>query len=454
MDGYIRSMPEHEFVLWTITDVEDKRGKFVYDLPANVTAVHENCMDASFNLRIRKNPNLRFSDEEKVALANLIQCGSPDWEVILNNFYLQPLRSIEFLLSEEFLTLLKDYAQTEFPYAGFKDLFWTVRSMFLPLLYLIGQEMPQADVYHSPSTGYAGVLGALGSMKYNKPYVLTEHGIYTREREEEILRSDWALPYFKEFWVSMFSMFSRFAYQRAHCVTSLYQRASLIQQDLGCSPDKCLIIRNGLRFADFSKIPDKQKDGWIDIAAIVRFAPIKDIKTMIYTFFRLKQEVENVRLHILGGVDDDEYHQECLALIDYLRINDIVIPGAVNVRKYIEGIDFTLLTSISEGQPYAVLESLAARRPVIATDVGSCREIIEGEPGDDLGPAGICVPPMHQSRLLQALTELCQEESKRMEMAQSGQDRVRKYYDIERMIQSYHHAYEKAVAAWQASDSN
>jgi len=454
VDGFIRSMPDHEFVLWTIIDIEPKKGKFVYDLPENVVEVHENCLGTSFNLRVNKNQNIKFSQEEREALENLVRCSEPDWSVILQSFHLQDMKPVEFFLSEDFLEILKGYARDKFPFAGFKDLFWTARSMFLPLLYLIGQPIPEADLYHSPSTGYAGVLAALGSIKNNQPFVLTEHGIYTREREEEILRSDWVIPYFKEYWTSMFYMFSRFAYRQANRVTSLYHRASLIQQDLGCPPEKCDVVGNGLINNAFLSIPPKSPNDWVDIAAIVRFAPIKDLKTMIYTFSRLKQDYKNVRLHILGGIDDEEYYQECLDLIDHLNVEDIVIPGIVDTKTYLEKIDFTLLTSISEGQPFAVLEAMAAGRPVVSTDVGGCRELIEGDQGDVYGPAGICVSPMHQSELLLALVDLCNGDDMRKKMGEAGQRRVKQYYYMEKMIRSYRVVYEKAKIEWQASDLN
>lgn len=454
VDGYIRSLPEHEFILWTISDLESKRGQFAYKLPENVVEVDENFLGTSFNLRINKNPNLKFSVKEHRAISQLIRCADPDWSVILDLFHLHSSKPVEFFLSEEFLKTLKEFAQERFPFASFSDLFWTVRSMFLPMLFLIGQPMPEADLYHCPSTGYAGVLAALASKKYNKPFVLTEHGIYTREREEEILRSDWVIPHFKDYWISMFFMFAQLAYQQANRVTSLYHRASLIQQELGCPEEKCDVVRNGLDFDSYSAIPDKPKNDWIDIAAIVRFAPIKDIKTMIYSFSRLKQEFDKVRLHIVGGIDDEEYYQECLDLIKYLEIKDIILPGSVNVRSYLEKIDFTILTSISEGQPFALLESMAARRPVIATDVGCCRELIEGDGGDNLGHAGICVPPMHQSKLLQALIQMCENESLRKTMGLAGQQRVKSYYEISNIMNDYLKVYEKGIAIWQESVLN
>lgn len=454
VDGFIRSVPTREFKLWTVADLESKRGQFAYKMPDNVVSIDENFLSSSFNLRINKNPNLKFSSKEREAISQIIRCGDPDWSVILNIFHLHPNKPVEFFLSEEFLNILKDFAREQFPFVSYSDLFWTVRSMFLPLLFLIGQPMPEADLYHSPSTGYAGVLAALASLKYNKPFVLTEHGIYTREREEEILRSDWVISHFKDYWISMFFMFSRFAYQRAHCVTSLYRGASKIQQDLGCPEEKCEVVRNGLDVQAFAAIPEKPMDDWVDIAAIVRFAPIKDIKTMIYAFSRLKQNIEKVRLHIVGGVDDEEYHQECLDLIKFLDIKDIVMPGNVNIKSYMEQIDFTILTSISEGQPFALLESMAAHRPIIATDVGCCRELIEGDAGDYLGAAGICVPPMHQSKLLEALTNMCRNVNTRTAMGEVGQERVMKYFEIKNVMDEYLKIYDKAVARWQASDLN
>ena len=53
----------------------------------------------------------------------------------------------------------------------------------------------------------------------------------------------------------------------------------------------------------------------------------------------------------------------------------------MDIVKYMEKLDFTILTSISEGQPLSVLESFAARRPCVTTDVGCCRELLEGKEG-------------------------------------------------------------------------
>ena len=450
VNDMIRSMPEHEFVIWAIGDEEEKRGKYVVDLPENVTAVFEAFMDTALKERVPKNQKVRLNEQEYIAVRDIVYCGNPDLRVLFDMFQVKGINPVALFMSEPFLDIIKEFCADQFPFAGFTDLFWTIRSMFLPLLYLASQPMPEADIYHSCSTGYAGALGSFASIAYNKPYVVTEHGIYTREREEEILRADWVPPVFKELWISMFSMFSRIAYRQAHCVTSLFQRAAVIQQDLGCPEEKISVIGNGIRVEDFTNVKPKEPDGWIDIAAILRIAPIKDLKTMIYSFSQLKQELPRTRLHILGAVDDEEYNAECLSLIDYLGVEDVIFPGFVDIKKYLEGIDFTLLTSLSEGQPYAIIESMAAGLPLVSTDVGSCRELIEGDESDRFGPAGISVTPLHQSEMLEALIELSENAKMRSHMSIAGRKRVSAFYNIKGMVENYQNTYQKAIEAWQA----
>lgn len=136
----------------------------------------------------------------------------------------------------------------------------------------------------------------MGSLTYDKPLFLTEHGIYTREREEELLRAKWVLPTVRQQWVRFFYMLSDAIYQNAEKITSVFNKAKEIQIEMGCDPEKCQVISNGIDYDAFSQIPLKEPDGWIDIGAVVRLAPIKDIKTMLYSFYELAQQVPNVRL--------------------------------------------------------------------------------------------------------------------------------------------------------------
>lgn len=91
----------------------------------------------------------------------------------------------------------------------------------------------------------------------------------------------------------------------------------------------------------------------------------------------------------MGPTDEDKkYAQECFDLVKALNVSDVEFTGRINVRDYLGKMDFTLLTSISEGQPLTILESFAAHKPVVATDVGNCRELLFGV-NDGFGDSGI-----------------------------------------------------------------
>ncbi len=441
---YIQAMPDVEFVLWCIGAKAEGKGKFKFKLPDNVKEVHEVFLDDALRLQMDKK-KVKLTKEEMEAMTLLFQCKDTNWEVLFELFQNKQVNPVSLLMSKTFLDMLIDICQREYPYISFVDYFYTIRSMMLPELYLITQEVPKADIYHAAGTGYSGILASLGKWKYNKPMILTEHGIYTREREEELLRANWVLPYFRQQWIDLFYIFSACAYQRADRVTALFNRANDTQEELGCDRTKLSVISNGIHYERFEKIPLKKPDGFIDIGAVVRIAKIKDIKTMIYAFAEVKAEVKNARLHIMGDVDDKEYFEECKLLIKQLSVEDIIFTGVVNVVEYMEKIDFTILTSISEGQPLSVLESFAAQRPCVTTDVGCCKELLEDS--DGFGEAGICVPPMHKERLAQAMILMCKDEEMRLEMGIAGKNRARTRFTHEMSMSQYRKLYEE-VTGW------
>jgi glycosyltransferase involved in cell wall biosynthesis len=443
---YIQAFPEIEFVLWCIGAKAQDRGKYKFQIPKNVSEIYEVFLDDALRLRPVKTRRIKLKEQEMRELSSLVECKKLNWDILFELFQDNRLNPVSLLMSPVFLQVLTKLCLEKYPFVSFADMFHTVRSMLLPELYLMTQPVPKADIYHSTATGYSGILGSMGKWKYQKPFMLTEHGIYTREREEEILRAKWVLPSYKQQWIDLFYTFSDCAYQHADIITALFKRANSIQEELGCDPAKLRVLANGIHYEKFCNIPDKKPDGFIDIGAVIRIAKIKDVKTMIYAFSELKIKYPNARLHILGDVDDEDYFEECKDLISQLRTKDIIFTGVVNVIEYMEKLDFTILTSISEGQPLSVLESFAAKRPCITTDVGCCRELLEGSEDDGLGEAGLCVPPMNKEELAHAMYRLCTNEELRKKMGLIGQERVRLYFTHEISMKRYKDIY---AGLWQ-----
>ncbi len=412
--GLIQSFPKLEFVILAIISNHSMSGKFTYQIPENVTEVHELYLeDADWNRKGRK--KLKLNKSEYQAFRSLVHNRRVEWESVFRLFQEKPVSLDKLLMGEDFLQIVREYYDLHYSQLVFSDFLWTVRSVYLPLLFTLKMELPKADLYHCVATGYAGVLGSMAKVLYNSRLLISEHGIYTREREEELLRAEWVQGVYKNIWIDQFKKMSKLAYEKADLVTSLYEYARELQVDLGCPVEKTMVTPNGVSVERLKDLPGRTEEdkGKINIGAVLRVTPIKDVKTMIQAFSFAKEREPRLKLWIMGPMDEDEgYARECLEQVEALGIEDVVFTGRIDIRDYLGRMDMTILTSLSEGQPLTILEGYAAHKPAIATDVGNCRGLIYGE-SDDFGDAGIVTHIMNVEEIAQAMVDLARNDGRK-----------------------------------------
>lgn len=438
--GIIQSFPEHEFVIMAIVSSREQRGKFVYTLPDNVTEVHELYLQDNDWGGRRK---VRMNRTEYNALRSLLLDQRIDWETLIDFFQKKRPSLNGLLMGEDFLHAVEEFYRLNYSQVVFSDFLWMMRSIYLPLFFTLKMRLPKADLYHCLSTGYAGVLGSMAKHLYGSPLMISEHGIYTREREEELVKAKWVQGLYKNVWINQFRKMSRLAYTRADLVTSLYEQARTLQVELDCPEQKTLVTPNGIRVDNFQNLPGKteEDEGWINVGAVLRVTPIKDVKSMIQAFGFAKEREPALKLWIMGPwEEDEEYARDCFDLVEDMGLKDVVFTGRINVREYLGRMDMTILTSISEGQPLTILESFAAHRPVIATDVGNCRGLIQGE-GDGLGEAGIVTHIMNLEEISRAIVYMAHHPEERRRMGEVGYQRVSARYRSEQMHEAYARIY-------------
>lgn len=453
VSGWIHSMikafPQHEFIILAIISDRKQSGKFQYDMPDNVSAVYEaylNDVDWSKG----KHKKIKLDKKQYRALRSVILGYKTDWDTLFAMCQKKEFSIDAFLMGEDFFHVVEECYEAKYSQIVFSDFLWTMRSIYLPLFLILHTKIPRADVYHCVATGYAGVLGGMAGYLYHCGLLVSEHGIYTREREEEILKASWVSGIYKDIWIAQFKKMSRLAYDRADAVTALYGHARKLQTELGCDISITHVTPNGIDVDSFANIPGKQPEdeGFINIGAVLRVTPIKDVKTMIRAFAFAAERVPNLKLWIMGPRDEDkEYAEECYELVEVLGLENVIFTGRIQVKEYLGRMDFTILTSISEGQPLTILESFAAHKPVIATDVGNCRELIYGEEGDTFGTAGILTHIMNTEELSGAMIKLALSPQLRQEMGEVGYQRVHTYYRMEQMREKFDRLY-KEVYPW------
>ncbi len=445
----IKAFPNIEFIVLAIISDRTQSGKFLYELPDNLTEVYEVYLDDyDWGKKKKHGKRIVLNETQYRALRSIILNQKVDWNTLFDMFQNEKLSVDDLLMGADFLEVVKEAYNTKYPQMVFSDFLWTVRSIYLPLFLVLKAKLPKADIYHCVATGYAGVLGSMAKYQYDTGLIVSEHGIYTREREEELLKAAWVAGVYKNIWIEQFRKMSKLAYDRADVVTSLYAHAQSLQIGLGCPKEKLRITPNGIDVDRFADLPGKKPEDekYINIGAVLRVTPIKDVKTLIRAFSFAKERIPNLKLWIMGPLDEDEdYAQECFDLVEQQRIPEVIFLGRVNVLEYLGRMDFTILTSISEGQPLTILESYAAHKPTIATDVGNCRELIFGE-GDGFGTAGILTHIMNVTEISAAMVELAESEKMRLEMGECGYQRVTNRYRLSQMRETYKELYQQVGA--------
>ena len=359
--------------------------------------------------------------------------------------------------------LLERYGKTADPSTSFLDYFWTYRFTHLPLFRIIDAELPPARSYHAISTGYAGVVGAMAKHRTGSPFLITEHGIYTREREIEIAQASWIYAenspmddlvsedFFREWWKQMFRWMSAFSYRASDCTTSLTRINQRYQLRDGAPQERCMVIPNGIDLQRFS-VERRADPAKFTVAFVGRVVSIKDVKTFVQAIAIARQTIgDSLQVFVVGPDDEEEtYAEECFALTELLGLKQVITyTGRANVIDYYKTADVLVLTSLSEAQPLVILEASCAGIPVVSTDVGACRELLEGGEADDvaLGPSGLLTPPASPRATAEALVTLWQQPELRVRMAAAGQERVRRYYRQEDMYKAYREMYGRFLPA-------
>jgi glycosyltransferase involved in cell wall biosynthesis len=349
---------------------------------------------------------------------------------------------------------------------SFVDYFWSVRTIHTPIWKLnqLTTIIAPAKLYHTISTGYAGFLGALLSHRTKRPLLISEHGIYTKERKIDLYQAQWIndnrnlfqrdqseVGYFKQIWIRFFESLAKMAYDQAIDIVSLYDNNRQRQISEGADIEKTIAIPNGIDLPRFVPQRAKRPAKVPQVLCLIgRVVPIKDIKTFIRAMRTVVNQVPDAQGWIAGPEDEDEgYAQECHELVEALGLEaSVKFLGFQKVEELMPKIGLNILSSISEALPLVVLECFAAGVPSITTDVGSCRQLLHGLSDEDkaLGKAGEVVRIADPQALAKAALALLTNETAWRAASAAGIARVEKYYTQKMMFDSYQKLYSRGLS--------
>ncbi|WP_066293584.1 GT4 family glycosyltransferase PelF [Arthrobacter sp. B6] len=458
----VNGLPEHEFVVAAVIGNPEVAPAF--KIPANTRVVPiplwgTEKVDEYIHpsTRIRRRRVLRGRSRER-ALADLLL---PAYEELVGNL-LEPREPRELGAA---IADIAEYCENNDLHAALRDpRCWQLVRARLSEHPLLGQismadaidfarslyryltplavPLPDVDVAHSSGAALCALPALAAKLHHGVPLLLTEHGVYVRERVLHLVRDDTPLLR-KVLLGNLYRAIARCAYAHADIVLPVCEYNTRWEYQLGADPGRLRVVYNGVNPDEFA--PRVVELNRPTIAYVGRIEPLKDVLGLITALNMVRREIPDVLLRIHGPDDDRRYAERCRLAVAGMQLEDNVVfegPTQDPARAYQES-DVVVLCSVSEGFPYTVVEAMCTGRPVVATAVGGVPEA--------LNRPELLVEPQNPRALADALVSLFrQTPAERAAIGEEFRERAVRLFSQDRFLEAYRALYLGVVSDYVA----
>ncbi|MEU8465260.1 GT4 family glycosyltransferase PelF [Streptomyces sp. NPDC029003] len=294
--------------------------------------------------------------------------------------------------------------------------------------------IPPDSVAHAVSSGLA-TLPALAAKRLDQvPFLLTEHGIYLRERYLGYRTAAQRWPV-KALMLGFYRELNSEGYRQADLITPVNQYNRRWEERGGADSARIRTVYNGVdphAFPEAGPEPEVPTLSWCG-----RIDPIKDLETLIRAYAFMRRELPALRLRLFGPVPAgcEAYRLRLEKLAAELGVGDgIAFEGRVErvADAYAAG-SVVMLSSISEGFPFSIIEAMSCGRTTVSTDVGGVREAV--------GDTGLVVPPREPETMARATLALLRDDGRRAELGRMSRKRVVEKFTLHQSVDGFRHIY-------------
>jgi glycosyltransferase involved in cell wall biosynthesis len=180
-------------------------------------------------------------------------------------------------------------------------------------------------------------------------------------------------------------------------------------------------------------------DGRFLVGWMGRMTAVKRTDDVLLAFKELRDRGVDAALCLVGdGPDRTGLEERAYELGIARHLFSLGYQDAV--ADWYAAFDVLILPSANEGTPVSVIEALAARRPVVATDVGGVSDVVRD------GIDGFLVEAGDTTALAERLAVLAGDEALRTRMGEAGRERVLQRYAVSRLVDDVDRLYRSLLA--------
>jgi glycosyltransferase involved in cell wall biosynthesis len=215
--------------------------------------------------------------------------------------------------------------------------------------------------------------------------------------------------------------------------------ASLMRR-FGISENRIHMIGNGVDINRFrlpkTHSPNCAAAEKITIGVVGRLIPIKGMEYAIRAFRDVHSRFPNTSLAIIGG---GPLLSKLQSLASQMGLSENVtfLGERHDMPEVYASMDVFVLPSLDEGTSMAILEAMAAGKPIVATDVGGTPLVVRHEQN------GLLVQPKNVEALSTAILRLLEEPGLSMRLAANGMRYVEEHFSDRSMGRQYRDLYER-----------
>lgn len=218
--------------------------------------------------------------------------------------------------------------------------------------------------------------------------------------------------------------------------------------DFNIEKSRIALVHNGIDLEFFNKAYSKEeKDairrtfGLRDGPVVGIIARLSSVKGHEYLVKAMKTAVQNVKSAQLFIVGEGREEQGLRALVKGLGIEKSVnfTRPVFDTSMALSVMDVFVMPSIKEGLGLAIIEAMAAGRPVVASDTGGIYSVIK----DNV--TGLLVPPGDSKRLAEAILKMLEDRELAARLALNGQRFVRQNFSLSDMADKVEAVYKQVL---------
>jgi glycosyltransferase involved in cell wall biosynthesis len=292
--------------------------------------------------------------------------------------------------------------------------------------FLIREHIDLLQVYFPDSTYFGTIAGRLAGVK---AIVRTRNNI-----------NHWMTPLHR--WIGR--LLNRFVTVTV-CNSQAAREAVLA--DERPDPDSVIVIENGVDLERFAHLPPVSPARDLRrrrVGMVANLRPVKGVDVLIHAAARVVCWHPDVEFRVAG---EGPQRAELEQLINELGLEGrFFLEGNVaDVPSFLATLEIAVLSSRAEGMPNAVLEYMAAGRPIVATSVGGTKSLLQD------GVNGNLVPAVDPELLAESLLDLLDDPVKASRLAQAARARVQKAHSRGAVVRRFEGLFSQLVLEGRAS---